>query len=536
MHTSPDINDEDDVVSILWSRLRKMARALDDTLLSLKVEPDEQVILRLRRSWKLLFLALTAEFLAFMPLGLPFVYYSLVPDPPFIPFAILSSLALFCAGIVIAAQGITVIRWYFEVYVLTTKRAFIQSGVISRSKLEAPLDKVENVTVTTAGLLNRLFRIGDVELITAGKSGNIRFRRIDSPSTAMDTVNKILFEFRRRRQRLQRSELRNILGAHMTQGTSLEESIKVQPVKLPDQIWRKHPYVLLIGISVPLLAIFIPLVLVLVIQKLFPELYQSLGLLNLLAVCIGVSSIWTLVHLWATLQSPQGENGQGAIPVRRRALLEYAGRTTQIIITSLGMAFVLIMAILAIWGAVMDSANEGIWASVIRVGIPITGYGLFVVTWLILRVADWWNDQYILTHDRIVDIIRVPLVYTRRNQAPLAKVQNVLAKVSFFGRILDYGDVIIETAGAGQPIVFPSIWHPIKVQETIFRYVDALTEYEWSMRQKERQIELAEWLDAYRDLTVPPCDPPIRWPTGMSAEHHSATCAHTDEPPGSTEA
>ncbi len=64
---------------------------------------------------------------------------------------------------------------------------------------------------------------------------------------------------------------------------------------------------------------------------------------------------------------------------------------------------------------------------------------------------DWRNDIYVLTNRRVVHRERVGAFLIRENfsAAPLQAVQNVqVSQVGIIGRMLKFGDLIIETAGS----------------------------------------------------------------------------------------
>jgi hypothetical protein len=85
------------------------------------------------------------------------------------------------------------------------------------------------------------------------------------------------------------------------------------------------------------------------------------------------------------------------------------------------------------------------------------------------RVIDWYNDVYILTDDRIVDIEKVPLVSEDRREARLAMIQDVnYVQPNLTARILGFGDVIIETAAKTGAFTFSSVPNPREVQKEIF--------------------------------------------------------------------
>ncbi len=92
---------------------------------------------------------------------------------------------------------------------------------------------------------------------------------------------------------------------------------------------------------------------------------------------------------------------------------------------------------------------------------------LIAVLAMIFEYVNWANDIYILTHDKIVDIDRVPLIKMDRREAFLEQIQDVrLAQPNLWYRILNVGNVVIETAGQGA-FTFDAVPNPAWVQEQI---------------------------------------------------------------------
>ena len=90
------------------------------------------------------------------------------------------------------------------------------------------------------------------------------------------------------------------------------------------------------------------------------------------------------------------------------------------------------------------------------------------------QYADWWNDVYILTEDRIIDIKRIPLIYEDRREAYLEQIQDARYAIpSLLYRILGLGDVFIETAGKAENFEFKTVPNPAQVVREIVGRVTA---------------------------------------------------------------
>jgi hypothetical protein len=104
---------------------------------------------------------------------------------------------------------------------------------------------------------------------------------------------------------------------------------------------------------------------------------------------------------------------------------------------------------------------------------------VFAVPWFIWNYADWGNDFYIVTNQRIVYLEKVALIYDSRQEAPLASVMAVAVQTAnATERMLGVGDVVVRTFSG--PITFKSVPNPAAMA--------ALVEEHW-LRTKSRQRE-----------------------------------------------
>ena len=103
-------------------------------------------------------------------------------------------------------------------------------------------------------------------------------------------------------------------------------------------------------------------------------------------------------------------------------------------------------------------------------------YGLAILApalaWLIWQALDWRNDLYIVTDKRVIHIEKKYLTLEKRDEAPLAMVQDVVVRMQgLTNNLLYFGDVVVQTAGTLGTIHFRGIQKPRKVQAQIFALV-----------------------------------------------------------------
>lgn len=92
--------------------------------------------------------------------------------------------------------------------------------------------------------------------------------------------------------------------------------------------------------------------------------------------------------------------------------------------------------------------------------------------WTVWRVLDWGNDRYIVTNRRVIHIEKVYLTREKRDEAPLAMIQDVFIEMEgLMTHLLYFGDVTIQTAGTLGTIRFRGIQKPRKAQAQILALV-----------------------------------------------------------------
>lgn len=98
-----------------------------------------------------------------------------------------------------------------------------------------------------------------------------------------------------------------------------------------------------------------------------------------------------------------------------------------------GILLVLIVgASLFLW----QGSGQREWLALLIVAVP-------VLLRLLLVLMNWWNERYIITNRRVVQLQGV--INKQVTDSSLEKVNDVMMEQSVLGRILDYGDIRIIT-------------------------------------------------------------------------------------------
>lgn len=160
------------------------------------------------------------------------------------------------------------------------------------------------------------------------------------------------------------------------------------------------------------------------------------------------------------------------------------------------------IAVLSLWAFLVSSDMLGLylrWGWLAALGGVAS---LTPVLWLVWRYEDWRNDYYVVTDERIIDVVRHPFGFrTEIREAPVSTVQNVTMRIpNVLAASLDFGDIQVETAGKEGQLVFHSIAHPRQVQRDVTQRVEAARARRLTQERAEREAELLDWLSAYDRL------------------------------------
>jgi len=208
-------------------------------------------------------------------------------------------------------------------------------------------------------------------------------------------------------------------------------------------IWRKHKFVLLRALIRPVLQLTIPIGWV-VIARLGPEPLASAPTAYLLGIAIVLAGTWAILSMFTkgVKQAAESSNSQSQKTISQRVAFSLGCLATP-------FRFILMAAAIGcsfyFWGLIAGfEPFKELWAGSLSnvFAVLYCVYYLMAMGWLIWSVINWWNDQYILTQDRILDIVVVPFPFPReqRTEARLTMVQNVTAKFpGFFERFFDLG-------------------------------------------------------------------------------------------------
>ena len=338
-------------------------------------------------------------------------------------------------------------------YIVTNKRVVHEEQVplIRELRTETSLRTVQDIQQLQEGLLAQVFKFGDLIIETAGERGHVVFRQIPDPAE----VREAIFE-----------QIQRVLA-----GARAEERAAIR-----DVLRRQF------GTQVP------------EDQATVPEMPPAKRRFKLTVPAWLIAPLRVFTYFLPPLRHEQGDT----ITWRKHWIA---------LIRPIALPTALIAAATPISVYLLFHAPSN-WASI------LTGYGvtlIFLFPWWIWRFDDWQNDVYQVTATRIIDVERLPF-YLReeRREASLGMIQNINLEIpGLLGKLLNYGSVTIETAGAGA-FTFECVKDPRGVQAEIFRRVEAFQRWQRQAEAERRRAELLDWFTVYDQVqrTAPSANPP----------------------------
>ena len=349
--------------------------------------------------------------------------------------------------------------WRNDQYIITDQRVVhIERVLLLREeRAEAPLERVQDVQVNQIGFLANALEFGDVVIQTAAATERIVFAYVANP----DYVHEALFapmQYRRTRSTGQefvaiRQELGRQLGipVESPQAETEADQEEKEPVSPGEEQ----------------------------VQESQEVVFGLLGLLQ-----HGWQRLRDLFTFETWLDSDEGKT----ITWRKNGWLLF------------GASMPPLFAAIFVVGLALLVSAKGIGPSLLPLLlllllVPIFGWW-FYVYW------DWQNDIYQISGDRLVDLKKRPLFLEEsRRETTLERVQNVSLSIpSPIAQLLNYGTVVIETAGEIGAFEFEFVHNPRGVQEEIFKRLRAFKRKQQEEQHQQRAKELGTWFKAYDEL------------------------------------
>lgn len=329
------------------------------------------------------------------------------------------------------------------------------------NRSEAPLAQIQNVNVDTS-ILGHIFGFGTLSIDTAAARGQVGFTQTPRPRDVQDLIQRAADQARSGREVQFQESIRK----------NLEEGL------FPERLKPEPPE-----------SVLAP-----------PEARPSKGPRPPQA---RRGRTWVRFEIWEDDRVTWRKHWLNL--VQRVGLPFLAGLLTSLLaLVSLVAALIGILTRSVALPAPLNTLADKPWLC-----LPVLVLWVFAALWVNFQYQDWRNDIYIVTDNEVIDVQRelkiFPLwfLYSEsRRQAPLARVQNVNLDIpNLIASVLNFGDVIVQTAGTEGTLDFLFVSNPRHVQAEVLRRLAAYQERERQREFEDRWGKMGQWFRAYHDLT-----------------------------------
>jgi len=338
------------------------------------------------------------------------------------------------------------IDWINDAFIVSTKRVIHIERVflLREERHEAPIDQVVSVTMETPTLMARLLGFGTLSIRTASLGNPIVFDHLTEAGRIQQVILELRDRARSYRVAAAKGQRRRILQEQLGLQNEKTEPLIPQPPPLPPK--RKGALHHFFGYFVPRM------------------------------VLVEAGEVTWRKH-WYVLAK------KVAVPLL--ALFLAAGLIVASFLTS------------PLTGRL---SNSPIFPYLVALSalllLPLFG-------WLWWRYEDWRNDIYTVTDTSIIDRESAPFGFREQKRVgSLEDIESVYSHVpNFLAKLINLGDVIIDTAGAPRAYTFESVPNPLAVQQEIFSRMQAYREQKSRIASQAEMERWADWLAEYHRLT-----------------------------------
>lgn len=155
-------------------------------------DEEEKIILFLRRHWATnIFWILISFLMIIAPLIL-----KIIPLLGFLPLRFKIIAIMLWYLIILAFVFEQFLTWFFNVYIITDER-IIDVDFVSltyRRITDAQIERIQDITYKTGGLLRSIFDYGDIYVQTAGEQREIEFNSVPKPDKVVKVLGQLIIQ------------------------------------------------------------------------------------------------------------------------------------------------------------------------------------------------------------------------------------------------------------------------------------------------------------------------------------------------------
>ncbi|MCB0165275.1 MAG: cyclic nucleotide-binding domain-containing protein [Anaerolineae bacterium] len=167
--------------------------------------------------------------------------------------------------------------------------------------------------------------------------------------------------------------------------------------------------------------------------------------------------------------------------------------------------YLLLASIFRLWP--FTSATNWIWISIFIISVLAT------FSWYLFRYDSWRRDIYKVSDTKIADIessaFRLQGEHIR--EGSFDSIQSITYNIpNFFYKLINLGDVVIETASKEGNFTFMKVFNPSSVQEEIFRRWDVFQQKRRENTRDNTNKQIVEIVGEYHEINNPPAPNEVR--------------------------
>lgn len=123
---------------------------------------------------------------------------------------------------------------------------------------------------------------------------------------------------------------------------------------------------------------------------------------------------------------------------------------------------------------------------------------IFSIGWFVLRYARWATTSFVVTTDRIIH--RMGVISKSGREIPLERLNDISFHQTLFQRIVNSGDLLIESAGERGQQMFSNFSGPERTQNLIHREIELAQERDADRMAGRRELSPLEQLEKLEEL------------------------------------